>query len=263
MDERPRRGRGRPKGTGKVDPDDIIDAALAALTSGGYRGLSMRGIARTLGVSLSSVQNHYPTKDDLWRACVDYLTNDAMSRGRHDGPPDLARSISAFLELHGSRPGLLAALLTDADDGSTERIAYVAENFAKMLAGPAEELRELEAMGLARPVSADAFFALMTIGIGSIAGAAHALKPSTASTSPPIKGASTWPPTSLTSSRSACSNGERRRRQHMDQAPLPRGASERRTGNPTNSHPSGPKREATPTHSNGVGPGECSASCHS
>jgi AcrR family transcriptional regulator len=176
MDEKPRRGRGRPKGTGKVDPDDIIDAAVGALTNGGYRGLSMRGVARTLGVSLSSVQHHYPTKDDLWRACVDHLTSEAMLRDRGHGPPDLARSITNFLEFHSSRPGLLAALLTDSDVGSTERIAYLAENFAKMLAGPTEELRDLNVMGLTRPVSANAFFALMTIGIGSIAGAGHALK---------------------------------------------------------------------------------------
>jgi AcrR family transcriptional regulator len=172
----PTRGRGRPKGTGKVDPDDIISTALDALANGGYRGLSMRGVARTLGVSLSSIQHHYPTKDDLWRTAVDHLTTNAIARRRDRELPDLARAISTLLEEQSSRPGLLAALLTDTDEGSAERIAYLAEGFRRSLVGPTEELKGLEELGLVRPVNATAFFALMTIGIGSIAGAADALK---------------------------------------------------------------------------------------
>ena len=175
MDNAPPRRRGRPKGTGKVDADDIISTALDALATGGYRGLSMRGVARTLDVSLSSIQHHYPTKDDLWRAAVDHLTTDAIARRSDSELPDLARAISTLLEEQSSRPGLLAALLTDTDEGSAERIAHLAESFRRSLVGPTERLKGLEELGLIRPVDASAFFALMTIGIGSIAGAADAL----------------------------------------------------------------------------------------
>jgi len=136
----------------------------------------MRGVARTLGVSLSSIQHHYPTKDDLWRAAVDDLTSDAIARKRRRELPDLAKSIATLLEEQSRRPGLLAALLTDTDDGCTERIAYLARSFSESLAGPTEEIRGLQELGLIRPVNARAFFALMTIGIGSIAGAPDALE---------------------------------------------------------------------------------------
>ncbi|MEM8620558.1 MAG: TetR/AcrR family transcriptional regulator [Actinomycetota bacterium] len=175
MDE-PRRPRGRPKGTGKVHPDDIIAAAVDALATGGYKALSMRGIARTLGVSLSTVQHHYPTKDALWRAAVDRLAATTIDRQRSTDLHDVAGSIATELEKHRHQPGLVMALLSDTDEGSSERIDYLAKRFSTMLARPAQELDELEQQGLMRPVNADALFALMAIGIGAIAGAAPSLE---------------------------------------------------------------------------------------
>ena len=171
----PRRAPGRPKGTGKVDPDDIIAAAVDALATGGYKALSMRGIARSLGVSLSTVQHHYPTKDELWRAAVDRLAATTIDRQRSTDLSDVAGSIATELAAHRIQPGLIIALLTDTDDGSKERIAYLAQRFSTMLARPADELHELEQQGLMRPVNADALFALFAIGIGALAGAAPAL----------------------------------------------------------------------------------------
>ena len=69
------RKRGRPKGSGKVDPQRIVDAALDALADGGYPALTMRGVSRSVGVSLATLQHHFPTKDALWRAAVDHLLN--------------------------------------------------------------------------------------------------------------------------------------------------------------------------------------------
>ncbi len=176
MNDTPRRGRGRPKGTGKVDPADIVTAAVDALAKGGYRALSMRGVARTLGVSLSSVQHHYPTKDILWRAAIDRLTIEEIERRRRDDRADLTASIATLLEEQAGRPGLIAALLTDTDEGSAERMAYLANSFTMMLAEPAAELRQLQQTGAIRPVDPNALFALITIGVGAIADAGHALE---------------------------------------------------------------------------------------
>ncbi|MEO1057168.1 MAG: TetR/AcrR family transcriptional regulator [Actinomycetota bacterium] len=145
------------------------------LPRGGYPGLSMRGVARTLGVSLSSVQHHYPTKDELWRAAVDRLTDEAIVRRRLDDRRDLRGAIAAILKEQGNRPGLIAALLTDTGTGSSVRIAYVADSFARMLAEPIADLREHQALGVTRQVDANALFALLTVGIGAIASAGPAL----------------------------------------------------------------------------------------
>lgn len=172
----PRRGRGRPKGTGKVDPSDIVDAALDALADGGFRALTMRGVARTLGVSLATLQHHYPTKDALWRAAVDHLTEDAIERRSHLELTDLAGKIETFLGPGSGRPGLLPALLSDRSTGSPERIGYIAERFAAALVEPSARLRTLEVEGVTRRFDERALFALITIGVGSIAGAPDAVK---------------------------------------------------------------------------------------
>jgi len=169
------RRRGRPKGTGRVDPGAIVDSALDALANGGYPSLTMRGVARTLGVSLATVQHHYPTKDVLWRAAIDHLTNDAIERRSHVDLTDLAGKIATFLEQGVGRPGLLAALLSDRSPGSADRIGYIAERFTAALVEPSERLRSLEANGITRQFDHRALFALITIGVGSIAGAVEAV----------------------------------------------------------------------------------------
>ena len=170
-DPAPRRGRGRPRGTGKVAPSDIVDAALDALADGGYRALTMRGVARALGVSLATVQHHVPTKDALWRAAVDHLTDEAIERRSHLEVTDLAGRIASLLEPGAGRPGLLPALLADREAGSAERLDHLARRLADALVEPRARLRSLEADGVTRSVDERALFALVAIGIGSIAGA--------------------------------------------------------------------------------------------
>lgn len=176
MEQPVRRARGRPKGTGRVDPDDIVDAALDAIAAGGYAALTMRGVARSLGVSLSSVQNHFATKADLWRAAVDKVRFEAVQRRAQVDVFDLRAAILGILEEQDRHPGLLASLLTDQGDGSTERIAYVSETLRSILELPTERLRELEEMGHTRSFDVEAFIALMTIGIGSMTAAPNALQ---------------------------------------------------------------------------------------
>lgn len=172
----PRRGRGRPKGSGHVEVSVIVDAALDALADGGYRALTMRGVARALGVSLATLQHHFPTKDALWRAAIDHLTDESIERRSHLDVTDLAGRIATFFEPGAGRLGLLPALLSDRSSGSDERIAYIARRFGAALVEPSERLRQLEGDGVTRRFDERALFALVTIGIGSIAGASDAIE---------------------------------------------------------------------------------------
>ena len=48
----------------------ILETAKTIFANDGYAGLSMRGVASRLGVSLSNVQHYYPSKDALLEALL-------------------------------------------------------------------------------------------------------------------------------------------------------------------------------------------------
>lgn len=59
-------------GKGMDRARDILDAARGLFAAEGYAGLSMRGVAAALGVSLSTVQHYYRDKDTLVEAVLLY-----------------------------------------------------------------------------------------------------------------------------------------------------------------------------------------------
>lgn len=59
-------------GKGMDRARDILEAARALFAAEGYAGLSMRGVAAALGISLSTVQHYYRDKDTLLEAVLLY-----------------------------------------------------------------------------------------------------------------------------------------------------------------------------------------------
>lgn len=51
----------------------LLEAAAHAFSSAGYKGASLRAIAKRAGVSFQLIQHHFGTKQDLWQAVVEYL----------------------------------------------------------------------------------------------------------------------------------------------------------------------------------------------
>lgn len=67
---------------------EIIDSATAVFSEHGYRGGSLRQIAKDLGLSLTTVMHHFPTKVSLLAAVLeqeDAADTDFAVRSRRDG----------------------------------------------------------------------------------------------------------------------------------------------------------------------------------
>lgn len=67
---------------------EIIDSATAVFGEHGYRGGSLRQIAKELGLSLTTVMHHFPTKVSLLAAVLeqeDAADTDFAVRSRRDG----------------------------------------------------------------------------------------------------------------------------------------------------------------------------------
>ncbi|RLK52610.1 TetR/AcrR family transcriptional regulator [Microbacterium telephonicum] len=67
---------------------EIIRTATAVFASYGYRGGSLRQIAAQLGLPLTTLMHHFPTKSALLEAVLDQedaADPDAEGRARHDG----------------------------------------------------------------------------------------------------------------------------------------------------------------------------------
>lgn len=59
------KGRGRPAGVAVLDAETIKQVARAQMAKLGTAGLSLRGIARTLGVTAPALYNYFPRLEDL------------------------------------------------------------------------------------------------------------------------------------------------------------------------------------------------------
>lgn len=69
MTQSPPRRRGRPEIP--QDRDALLDGALSQFARYGYEQVSMRGLAKELGVSYSLFHHHFGSKQALWQAVVD------------------------------------------------------------------------------------------------------------------------------------------------------------------------------------------------
>lgn len=95
-----------------------IVAAREVIAQQGCAGLSLRDIARKLGVSHQAPYRHYPTRDDLiaevLRQCFAEFAHALSKRVRHEEPQDELGSLGdAYLSYAESHPVEYALMFTD------------------------------------------------------------------------------------------------------------------------------------------------------
>jgi AcrR family transcriptional regulator len=155
-----------------VTREEIVREALVSLTGAGSSGLVLREVARRLHVSLSTIQRHFATKDDLWRACVDAVIEDVPIRADSSFAADPQFRVSDYLKSVIERtalyPHTTAAMWSDTDPGAEERLAYLAERMTPVVEIARSRFAVATELGLFRDVDADVFFALISLGISSL-----------------------------------------------------------------------------------------------
>jgi AcrR family transcriptional regulator len=174
------RPRGRPKASDSVPIEEILDKALSMFATVGYDGMSMRTLNRELGVSHNLIHQRFGTKEELWRAAVDYgfgrlvrqlqgLFDPTIS----DPLEQLRLAVHRFVVYSADHPELVALMNIEARQ-DTERLTYIYDTYIEpLLKDVARLLAHLADQGVIRPIPLRTFHFLLAHG----ATAPHALVP--------------------------------------------------------------------------------------
>jgi TetR/AcrR family transcriptional regulator len=165
------RPRGRRRAEESLPVDLILSVALKQFATLGYEGASLRTINRELGVSHNLIYQRFGTKEELWRAAVDYgfggLVNELQAAFDPTiGEPleQLRLAIRQFLIYSAAHPELLA-LMNNEGRQDTERLRYIYKTYTEPSQVPIVRLlRHLAEEGTIRPISHRSFFFLVTHG---------------------------------------------------------------------------------------------------
>ena len=79
---------------------EILEAAIALIVDEGYSSLTMRALAREVGMKLASLQYHFRTTDELMRGVVNYIGDtydQSFEALRRDREVITARQVVGFI----------------------------------------------------------------------------------------------------------------------------------------------------------------------
>ena len=147
--------------------------ALRAFALDGYEGASVRKISREVGVSHTLMHHYFGSKDELWKACIDYsfgAINDELS-------PLLAeltqggsvlervhRLIVRYVELSARFPEAFQVISQEGTRGGP-RLEYILKNHVRQFLILAQQLIQSAAdLGILRPVPWASLFFLVFSG---------------------------------------------------------------------------------------------------
>jgi AcrR family transcriptional regulator len=177
---RSERPRGRPKASDSMPIDEILDKALTMFATVGYDGMSLRTLNRELGVSHNLVYQRFGTKEELWRAAVDFGFGRLMRHMQGLFDPTVSDPLEQlrvaghrFLVFSAEHPELVALMNIEGRQ-DTDRLTYVYDTYIEpMLKDVARLLAHLADQGVIRPIPLRTFHFLLAHG----ATAPHALVP--------------------------------------------------------------------------------------
>ena len=123
------------KPTGSLNTAQVIlNKSLPLFARSGYAGVSMRDIAKAVGISGAALYHHYPDKQSLYVAAMGHAFADKASGIQsaldNTGTPAqrLERFVTNFTKQMANDPDFRALLQRELLDGDEERLKLLAEN---------------------------------------------------------------------------------------------------------------------------------------
>jgi AcrR family transcriptional regulator len=117
--------------------EEILDLAIPLFARSGFAGVSMRDIAKVVGISAASLYHHFPDKQALYLQAMTQAFED-KAQGfaavlTATGSPEqrLEDFVHAFTKLMSNDPDFLALLQRELLDGDEARLKLLAEQVFK------------------------------------------------------------------------------------------------------------------------------------
>lgn len=110
----------------------ILNNAIPLFASFGYAGVSMRDIAKEVGISVAALYHHYPDKQSLYISAMGYAFADKAAGlttaldGGGTAIERLEHFITSFTKLMADDPDFRALLQRELLDGDEERLRLLA-----------------------------------------------------------------------------------------------------------------------------------------
>jgi AcrR family transcriptional regulator len=136
---------------GVVRREEILTAALDVFSREGYRGTSLRDIARQVGVSLPGLMHYFESKEHLLTAILQ--KRDEVDADAHPAAGDFLDGLIAIMRHNRDVPGLVQLYITlaaAAEDPSHPAHAFFIGRFAFVRESLAGVVRDRQAAGTAR-----------------------------------------------------------------------------------------------------------------
>ena len=93
----------------RVTRQRLLESAVACLAAHGWAGSTVSVVAEHAGVSRGAAQHHFPTREDLFTAAVEYVAEERSTALRGLRPQGRAEAVAALVDLY-TRPLFRAAL---------------------------------------------------------------------------------------------------------------------------------------------------------
>ncbi|WP_432492013.1 TetR/AcrR family transcriptional regulator [Kineococcus auxinigenes] len=134
--------------------EQILEVATRLFGEGGYRGTSLRDLARACGVSHPTLLHYFPGKDELLMAVLRRRDERTAAVFEDvDDPRELPALVLRLAELNATAPGLVALFaVTSAEATAPEHPAhgYYRERYRAAVEGMSAQLERARAQGLLR-----------------------------------------------------------------------------------------------------------------
>jgi AcrR family transcriptional regulator len=145
---------------------EIIDEALAQIAVQGPAGLSVRSVARSLGMTVQALYHYFPSRDDLVTALITRSYDDLVAAVQQSRP-GFAAAAEGFREWALTNPSRFQLIYgtpllhyaAPVDGATTEAARRLAEVFVQELFGEftTEQLGRTEFAPLSQPLPAGVF----------------------------------------------------------------------------------------------------------